>query len=120
MPASQAYTEALGIERESADEWEVRRVEKSTKKAKTKGAREELDKILGIHRSKRVEKIVDEINMVDIFHLYLINRHCNSGQHGHVYETSHGPTRGLPLYELQFIIQYLRTLSRKHLTDNPL
>ena len=56
MPASQAYTEALGIERESADEWEVRRVEKSTKKAKTKGAREELDKILGIHRSKRVEK----------------------------------------------------------------
>ena len=32
--------------------------------------------------------------MVDIFHLYLINRHCNSGQHGHVYETSHGPTRG--------------------------
>ncbi|KAN0067356.1 hypothetical protein V8E54_014619 [Elaphomyces granulatus] len=45
-PASQAYTEALEIERESADEREVRRVEKSTKKARTKGAREELDKML--------------------------------------------------------------------------
>jgi hypothetical protein len=53
-PASQAYTEALGIKRESADEREVRRVEKSTKKARTKGAREELDKMLGIdHRSKQ-------------------------------------------------------------------
>ena len=33
--------------------WSVRRVEKSTKKARTKGAREELDKMLGIDRSKQ-------------------------------------------------------------------
>jgi hypothetical protein len=54
-PASQAHTEALGIERESADEREVRRVEKSTKKARTKGTREELDKMLGIDRSKQAK-----------------------------------------------------------------
>lgn len=52
-PASQAYQEALGIERESADEREVRRVEKSTKKARTMGEREELDQELGIDRSKQ-------------------------------------------------------------------
>jgi hypothetical protein len=45
----------LGIKKESADEREVRRVEKSWKKARTKGAREELDKMLGIdHQSKQV------------------------------------------------------------------
>jgi len=38
-PASQALQEALGIERESADEREARRVEKSTKKVRTMGGR---------------------------------------------------------------------------------
>jgi hypothetical protein len=55
-PASQAYTEALGIERESADEREGRRVEKSTKKARTKGAMAELDKMLGIDKDKGKKK----------------------------------------------------------------
>jgi len=38
----------LGVERESADELEVK---KSTKKARTKGGREELGKMLGIDRN---------------------------------------------------------------------
>jgi len=55
-PASQALQEALGIERESADEQEARRVEKSTKKARTTGGREELDKVLGNDRSSKQGK----------------------------------------------------------------
>ena len=48
-PASQVYQEALGRERETEDEREVRRVEKSAKKARTMGGREELDKELPRH-----------------------------------------------------------------------
>jgi hypothetical protein len=51
-PVSQVYKDAIGIERESADEREVRRVEKSTKKTKTTGAREEMAGLLSVFNSE--------------------------------------------------------------------